>query len=386
MQYEPVIGLEIHIELNTSTKMFCRCRNDSDERHPNMHICPICMGHPGALPYANEVAVHKIIRTGLTLGGHIAPFSEFERKNYFYPDLPKGYQISQYLHPLVVGGGLIIGKKHIRIQRIHLEEDTGRLLHEGGPSTSSGRSATLIDFNRAGIPLMELVTEPDFTSGEEVKQFGEELQQIIRYLNVSDADMEKGQMRVEVNISLRPEGTKELGTKVEVKNINSFRFAEAAVVYETSRQKVLLDAGEKVQQETRGWDEQKGITFPQRSKEEAHDYRYFPEPDLPPLEISDELIEELRASLPELPHEKAARFMREYGLDEEMSEILTRDHKGANYFESIISELDAYESTMDGIPRAKRIHTAVGFFTGDFMRLLNESLIHADETRITPEN
>src|SRR3989338_5489907 len=281
MRYKPVIGLEIHAELKTKTKMFCNSLNDPDEKHPNINVCPICMGHPGILPVANEDAVKKVIMAGLALNCKIEKDTFFERKNYFYPDLPKGYQITQYQKPLCYGGWLDIetrdkgqemGEKKIRITRIHLEEDAGRLYHPAGADYS------LVDFNRAGVPLMELVTEPDIESGEEVRKFAEELQLIMRYLGVSDADMEKGQMRVEVNISLRDkrqETRDKLGTNVEVKNINSIKFAADAVDYEINRQKELLESGEKVRQETRGWDEKKGETYLMRTKEEAQDYRYF---------------------------------------------------------------------------------------------------------------
>jgi len=349
MIYGPVVGLEIHAELKTKTKMFCFSLNDPDEKHPNINICPICMGHPGTLPVINEEAVKKVIKVGLALHGEILEFSQFDRKNYFYPDLPKGYQISQYQHPLVKGGYLEILGRKIRITRVHLEEDTGRLIHDRGTGVS------LVDFNRAGVPLMELVTEPDFRTGEEVKKFGEELQKILRYVEASDADMEKGQMRVEVNISLttteglrqfeesfgQPDshGESGLGTKVEIKNINSFKFAEDAVNYEVRRQTGLLERGEKVAQETRGWDENKEETFSQRSKEEAHDYRYFPEPDLPPLNLSREFVEEIRASLPELPQAKYARFQEEFKLEPDIVSIITRDKSLAGYFEAVASEL-----------------------------------------------
>ena len=311
MNYEAVIGLEIHAELKTKTKMFCQSRNDPDELHPNSNICPVCMAHPGTLPVINRDAVDKVIAVGLALNGTIPEFSQFDRKHYFYPDLPKGYQISQYEHPLVSGGTLDIGTRRINITRVHLEEDTGRLMHEntdvsGGPSTGSGQRASLVDYNRAGVPLMELVTEPDFRTGEEVIRFGEELQKILRYVGASDADMEKGQMRVEANISLRPVGEQKfglnrsegslgrtdslgesvLGTKVEIKNINSFKYAADAVDFEIKRQTAVLEAGESVIQETRGWNEHKEESFSQRKKESAHDYRYFPEPDLPPLVLS----------------------------------------------------------------------------------------------------
>src|SRR3989338_7345680 len=288
MKYKPVIGLEIHVELKTKTKMFCDSLNDPDEKHPNVNICPICTGHPGTLPVANKDAVKKVIMAGLALNCKIEKDTFFERKNYFYPDLPKGYQISQYQKPLCYGGWLDIetrdkrqetGKKKIRITRIHLEEDAGRLYH------FPGKDYSLVDFNRAGVPLMELVTEPDLESGQEVRKFAEELQLIWKYLGGSDADMEKGQMRVEVNISLTGEDGK-WGTKVEIKNLNSIKFASDGVDYEIKRQTELLETGEKVVQETRGWDDSKKATVSQRSKEEAHDYRYFPEPDLPPLKFT----------------------------------------------------------------------------------------------------
>ena len=269
MNLTPTIGLEIHVELKTKTKMFCGCLNDPDEKHPNINICPICMGYPGVLPTINREAIKNVLKAGEALKGKISDYSQFDRKNYFYPDLPKGYQISQYKYPLVKGGEL----KGVKIRRIHLEEDTGRLIHE------TQNVSSYIDFNRAGIPLMELVTEPDITSGKDAKYFCEEFQLILRYLDVSDADMEKGQMRCEVNISLN------MGTKVEIKNLNSFRAVEKAIDYEISRQTEILEKGGEVEQETRGWDENKEQTFSQRKKEEAHDYRYFPEPDLPALDL-----------------------------------------------------------------------------------------------------
>ncbi|TSC74757.1 MAG: aspartyl-tRNA(Asn)/glutamyl-tRNA (Gln) amidotransferase subunit B, partial [Parcubacteria group bacterium Gr01-1014_33] len=396
MTYEPVIGLEIHVELKTKTKMFCGCVNDPNERHPNMNICPVCMAHPGTLPVINEEAVRRVIMVGLAIGGEIPEFSQFDRKNYFYPDLPKGYQISQYKHPLVSGGYLDIPDKkrgehnelrimnyelrRIRITRVHLEEDTGRLIHD----PESG--ASLVDFNRAGVPLMELVTEPDLRTGEEVKAFGEELQKILRYIGASDADMEKGQMRVEVNISLRPEGQKEFGTKVEIKNINSFKYAADAVDYEIKRQIDVLERGEKVVQETRGWNEHKAESFSQRSKESAHDYRYFPEPDLPPLRISREMVEELRALIPELPAEKRARFEREYALDPDIIEILARDKALADYYEAVTSELDAHDRETPEEPRKDLKRLAGGYITGDFLHLLKEALTPISDIRVTPEN
>ncbi|MBI3630763.1 MAG: Asp-tRNA(Asn)/Glu-tRNA(Gln) amidotransferase subunit GatB [Candidatus Sungbacteria bacterium] len=384
MPYEPVIGLEIHAELNTKTKMFCRSANDPDEKHPNMNICPICMGHPGTLPAINQEAVKKVIRVGLTLRGTVPEFSQFDRKNYFYPDLPKGYQISQYEHPFVKGGRLQIEargiQKEVRITRVHLEEDTGRLVHD----RASG--ASLVDFNRAGVPLMELVTEPDFRTGEEVRQFGEELQKIVRYVGASDADMEKGQMRVEVNISLRPVGQEKLGTKVEIKNINSFKYAADAVDYEIQRQTAILERGEKVAQETRGWDEHKGESFSQRSKEEAHDYRYFPEPDLPPLKLSRAFVDGLQAELPELPAAKRERFMREFGLERDTTEILVRDKGIAGYFEEAMSELAQVAGQTPDSPVKNLAKALASVMTGDFLRLLHETSADIAQIRVTPEN
>ena len=331
--YKPVIGLEIHAELKTKTKMFCDSLNDPDEKHPNINVCPICMGHPGTLPVINYEAVKKVIMAGLALNCKIAEDTFFERKNYFYPDLPKGYQITQYQKPLCEGGYLDIDGKKIRITRIHLEEDAGRLQH------LPGKDYSLVDYNRAGMPLMELVTEPDFETGLEVKKFAEELQLIFRYLGVSDADMEKGLMRVEVNISLTGDDGK-WGTKVEIKNLNSIKAASDGVDYEIKRQTEVLEAGEKVAQETRGWDDSKKATVSQRSKEEAHDYRYFPEPDLPPLKFTPAQIQEIRDGLLELPSQRRVRFAQ-YGLTEAQIEIFTVARHLGDYYEHVASELDS---------------------------------------------
>ncbi len=278
MAYFPTIGLEVHVELNTKSKMFCSCFNNSDEKKANVSICPICTAQPGTLPVINREAVRKVIKTGLALNCHISEYSKFDRKNYFYPDLPKAYQISQYYLPLCQNGYLKINNKKIHIREIHLEEDTGKLIHPRGADYS------LVDFNRAGIPLMELVTKPDIHSAKKARKFAEELRLILRYLDVSKADMEKGQLRCEVNISLSKYPEK-LGTKVEIKNLNSFRAVEKGIDYEIKRQTKLLESNKKIIQETRGWDDIKGITVSQRGKEEAHDYRYFPEPDLPGLRL-----------------------------------------------------------------------------------------------------
>ena len=404
MKLEPTIGLEVHAELKTRTKMFCDSPNDPDEPRPNANVCPVCMGHPGTLPAVNRDAVRKIIQVGLALGGDIATQTHFDRKNYFYPDLPKGYQISQYQHPLVKGGYLDIpasanewadeSKKQkveskntnqnvnrVRIQRVHLEEDTGRLIHDSKTKT------TLIDFNRAGVPLLELVTEPDLQSAEETRRFAESLQLILQHLGASDANMEKGEMRIEANVSLRPAGSDGLGTKVELKNINSFRFVEQAIAHEIDRQSELLNRGERILQETRGWDEARGITVAQRSKEEAHDYRYFPEPDLPPLSIEPSLVEELRASLPELPHAKLLRFQKEYGIDPALARTIVRDKRLAAYFEETVSELKewlAAEGRDAGDPQPMRL--AANYLTTDLSKLVAESGAPISKILITPEN
>jgi aspartyl-tRNA(Asn)/glutamyl-tRNA(Gln) amidotransferase subunit B len=348
MKYKPVIGLEIHAELKTKTKMFCDSLNDPDEKHPNVNVCPICMGHPGTLPVINHEAVKKVIMAGLALNCKIAEDTFFERKNYFYPDLPKGYQITQYQKPLCEGGHLDIAGKKFRITRIHLEEDAGRLYHP------LGKDYSLVDYNRAGVPLMELVTEPDFETGLEVKRFAEELQLILRYLGVSDADMEKGLMRVEVNISLTGDDGK-WGTKVEIKNLNSIKAASDGVDYEIKRQTKLLDAGERVSQETRGWDDSKKATVSQRSKEEAHDYRYFPEPDLPSLKFTPAQVEAIRDRLPELPSQRRARFAL-YGLNQAQVEIFTVARCLGDYYEHVATELDS---------SAKDFHIKKGF-KGEF--------------------
>jgi aspartyl-tRNA(Asn)/glutamyl-tRNA(Gln) amidotransferase subunit B len=360
MQLTPTIGLEIHAELKTKTKMFCGCLNDPDEKHPNINVCPICMGHPGILPVINKEAVRDVLKVGTALNGKIAKHSQFDRKNYFYPDLPKGYQISQYKNPLVEGGEL----NGIRITRIHLEEDAGRLVHQGKES--------FVDFNRAGVPLMELVTEPDITSGKDAKDFCEEFQLVLRYLGISDADMEKGQMRCEVNISLN------MGPKVEIKNLNSFRAVEKTIDYEIGRQTEILGKGEKIEQETRGWDDSKGKTFSQRKKEEAHDYRYFSEPDLPPLNLAELKLGGL--AFPELPQQKRERFKKEFNLKDEQIEILVRDKQLSDFFENTMSEL----KTETKNPSATEL--IFNYLSSDLVGLMNAKYLGWDELRITPHS
>ncbi len=336
------------MELKTRTKMFCSCLNDAGELEPNKNVCPICLAHPGSLPSINLEAVKKVIKVGLALEGKIAKKSFFDRKNYFYPDLPKGFQISQYEHPLVQGGHLEINgddgpKKKIAITRIHLEEDTGNLLHQGLKS--------LIDFNRAGVPLMELVTEPVIHSGFEARRFAEELRLLLRYLEVSDADMELGQFRVEPNVSVSK--TEKFGAKVEIKNLNSFRSVEDSINFEIKRQIDALESGAKVNQQNRGWNQEKSETFEQRSKEEAHDYRYFPEPDLPPLLIDSPNddggvfinSEEMKKQLPELPWQKRERLEKFYHLGSDLNEILVQDKNLGDYFEQVVSEFKEFDTS-----------------------------------------
>jgi aspartyl-tRNA(Asn)/glutamyl-tRNA(Gln) amidotransferase subunit B len=332
--YEPVIGLEIHAELATHSKMFCGCAVvDSTQAEPNTYTCPVCTAMPGVLPVVNKRAIEFAMLTGLALHCTIQPHNVFARKNYFYPDLPKGYQISQYDLPLATNGYLEIetaaGRKRIHIRRVHLEEDTGKLSHVVG--------ASLVDYNRAGVPLMEIVSEPDMHSVEDVRLYAEGLRAILRYLGVNSGDMEKGVIRFEANISVRPAGTQELRTRTEVKNLNSFRALERATEYEIGRQTAAWKRGETVVQQTMGWDEERAVTVPQRSKEHAHDYRYFPEPDLPPLEIAPEWIEQVRAQLPELPDAKRTRFETEFGLSAYDADQLTREKSVARYFEQAVN-------------------------------------------------
>lgn len=348
--YKPTIGIEVHAELKTKTKMFCDSKNDPHASEPNTHVCPICMGHPGTLPVINKTAVEHVLKVGLALGSEIASYTEFDRKNYFYPDIPKGYQISQYEYPLVKGGVL----NGVVITRVHLEEDTARSLHDQG-------DGSIVDYNRAGVPLMELVTEPVIHDAKTAGDFARELQLLLRTLGVSDANMEKGEMRVEANISISD--TDAFGTKVEVKNLNSFKSVENAILYEVRRQAEILERGEKVIQETRGWDEAKGKTFSQRVKESANDYRYFPDPDLPKLNInvSSELdLSRLADDMPELPEIKRSKY-RDIGLSREQIDTIIADTDLDNFFRHILTAIGS---------DAKRAKTAANYLLTDLLPFL----------------
>ena len=350
-RYYTTIGLEIHAELATESKMFCGCKNDANEERPNVNVCPVCMAHPGTIPVPNKKAIESVIKVGLAIGGTIADFTEFDRKNYFYPDIPKGYQISQYKFPIVSGGELA----GVKITRIHLEEDTGTSKHDRG-------DYSLVDFNRAGVPLMELVTEPVIHTPEDAGRFGRELQLLLQYLDVSEANMEKGEMRVELNISISADPDK-FGTKVEVKNINSFSAMMRAAKYEVARMSELLDSdrGGEIVQETRGWDEVKQRTFSQRTKENSEDYRYFPEPDIPKLYLSKLFdIDALKTGLKEMPSQKRARYRENFGIKDEDIEGYINDVDLAMYFEDVVVSLNEDK---------EKIKTASNYITSDLVGL-----------------
>ena len=382
-KYNVTIGMEIHVELKTVSKMFSGAPNHLGmETQPNVSIDPVTTAQPGSLPVPNKKAIMFVQKAGLALGCEIARKSKFDRKNDFYPDLPKGYQISQFDMPLCEHGTVMIGEREIGITRIHMEEDTGKSTHPAGASYS------LVDLNRAGVPLMELVTEPDITSGAEARLFCQKLQQIFRYLDIADADMEKGQMRCEVNISLYKAGEDRLsGQKVEIKNLSSFRVVERAIDYEIERQTKALNNDEKIVQETRGWDDAKGKTISQRKKENAHDYRYFPEPDIPPMTFTDDYVEELRRTLPELPRQKEERFIAEYGLSTQNCGVITADVDMAHYFEQVVSEI--MDKKASGEMRAdnnKAVTLAANYMVSEIQKFLVKEGQHITDIKISPEN
>ncbi len=389
MDLIPVIGLEIHIQLKTRRKMFCDSPNVLGDALPNTAICPVCTGAPGTLPVANQQAIDFTVMAGLALNCDIPAESKFDRKSYFYPDLPKGYQISQYDQPIAVDGNLVVGEGLIRIERIHLEEDAAKLIHP------AGSSASLVDFNRAGTPLVEIVTRPDFTSPAQAKAFLQELQRIARYLGISDADMEKGQLRCDANVSLKPTDNDTLYPKTEIKNMNSFASVERALTHEIERQGELWEAGSPpAVQSTRGWDDARGKTIEQRIKEEAHDYRYFPEPDLPPLRFTPEHIALIKAKMPELPAARRDRFQTMYGFSVADAEVLVSDKRLGEYAEQVVSELKAWLIAEDPAGgkhhwehrKAELVKLTGGWLVNKLLGLLNEAKQGIVDTTITPEN
>jgi aspartyl-tRNA(Asn)/glutamyl-tRNA(Gln) amidotransferase subunit B len=372
MKYEPVIGLEVHVQLNTKSKMFCSCSTEFGAE-PNKNTCPICLGMPGVLPVINREAVNLTIKTAIAMNCNIASFNRFARKNYFYPDLPKGYQISQYELPLAKGGHIEIvvdgNIKRIGLTRIHMEEDAGKLIHG---ENLGDRNSSYVDINRAGIPLMEIVSEPDIRSPEEAKEYMTRLKSILEYIEVSDCNMEEGSLRCDANVSVRPVGSKGFGTKAEVKNMNSFKFLQKSLEYEIKRQIDTLEEGGKIIQETRLFNPDKGITISMRSKEEAHDYRYFPEPDLVPIEIDNKWIEDIRATLPELPDAKRERFVKEYGLPEYDAEVLTTSKPVSGYFE-------------DCIKLYNHPKTISNWVMGEVLRTLKDEGLMIEKYPVTPK-
>ncbi|MBN1688866.1 MAG: Asp-tRNA(Asn)/Glu-tRNA(Gln) amidotransferase subunit GatB [Candidatus Omnitrophica bacterium] len=374
MQYEPVIGLEVHVQLSTKSKLFCACSTQFGEA-PNQNTCPVCMGWPGSLPVLNEEALKLAVRVGLALHCQVSEKIKFDRKNYFYPDLPKAYQISQYDMPvnklgwveIEIQNGKEIQKKKIGITRAHLEEDAGKLLHEGV------KDGSLVDYNRAGTPLLEIVSEPEIYSPKEAYEYLKTLKMILEYLEVSDCNMEEGSLRCDANISVRPVGEMKLGTKTEIKNMNSFRAVERALNYEIGRQMEMAAQGEKILQETRLWDETSGQTFSMRSKEEAHDYRYFPEPDLVPFRIAREMMDSIQKALPELPAARAKRFQDDYQLSAYDASVLTQEKALANYFEACVKE--------GSDPK-----TACNWILSEVLALLNAKCISVKDSPVQPKD
>lgn len=370
--YDITIGLEVHAQLDTETKIFCSCSTEFGAE-PNVHTCPVCLGLPGVLPVLNKRAVEYAIKAGLALNCEIADFSKFDRKNYFYPDLPKAYQISQYDLPLCENGYIDVEPEEgeavrVGINRIHMEEDAGKLVHDGTITDSEG---SLVDYNRVGTPLIEIVTQPDIESPAQAVAYLKKLKSILEYLEVSDCNMAEGSLRCDANASIKPKGEEDLGVKTELKNMNSFKAIEKALTYEIKRQKKVLDSGKEVIQETRTWDPEAEKTYSMRGKEEAHDYRYFPEPDLVPLEVEQEWLEEIRETIPELPNVRRKRFIEELGLPEYDAQVLTDSKSIADFFEATVAEHNDPKSVSN-------------WMMGDMMRLLNEEGLEIDEAEITP--
>ena len=373
MHYECVIGLEVHAQLLTDSKLFCSCAT-AFQAEPNDQTCPVCLGLPGVLPVLNRQAVELTMRTGLAVQGTVATLNRFARKNYFYPDLPKGYQISQFEEPLIEGGGLDVEVdgtiRHVRLNRIHLEEDAGKSIHG---ENLADPNKSYVDLNRTGVPLMEIVSAPDLRSPEEARIYLQKLKTVLEYLGVCDGNMEEGSLRCDANVSLRPVGTDTLGTRTEIKNLNSFRNVQQAIAYEMERQRDVLDNGGSVVQETRLFDAGRGVTLPMRSKEEAHDYRYFPEPDLVPLQIEPDWVASVRQSIPELPDARRRRFVTQYGLPAYDAEVLVASRAMADYF----------EATVELFPQAKIVSNWV---MGDFLRALNHANHSPDDAPVTPSH
>lgn len=374
MKYEAVIGLEVHTELQTTTKIFCGCKT-SFGAEPNTNVCPVCLGLPGVLPVLNKRVLEFAVRAGLALNCEISRFSKFDRKNYYYPDLPKNFQTSQFDLPICERGHLDIEvngeKKQIRITRAHMEEDAGKLVHHGTSITDSDYS--LVDYNRTGTPLLEIVTEPDMRSAKEAVAYLEKMRAILQYIGISDCRMEEGSLRCDANVSVRPVGQKELGTKAEIKNINSFKGVEKAIEYEALRQAEILEDGGKIIQETRTWDEKEGVTKSMRTKEEANDYRYFPEPDLAPFTVSEEYIEDIRKTLPELPDERRERYIANFGLSSTDAQYMTNDKDTSDYFEKVVAA--------GADPKA-----SVNWIMGEFASQLSSAGIEIAKAPVTPEN
>lgn len=374
MKYEAVIGLEVHTELQTTTKIFCGCKT-SFGAEPNTNVCPVCLGLPGVLPVLNKRVLEFAVRAGLALNCEISRFNKFDRKNYYYPDLPKNFQTSQFDLPICERGHLDIEvngeKKQIRITRAHMEEDAGKLVHHGTSITDSDYS--LVDYNRTGTPLLEIVTEPDMRSAKEAVAYLEKMRAILQYIGISDCRMEEGSLRCDANVSVRPVGQKELGTKTEIKNINSFKGVEKAIEYEALRQAEILEDGGKIIQETRTWDEKEGVTKSMRTKEEANDYRYFPEPDLAPFTVSEEYIEDIRKTLPELPDERRERYIANFGLSSTDAQYMTNDKDTSDYFEKVVAA--------GADPKA-----SVNWIMGEFASQLSNAGIEIAKAPVTPEN